>query len=141
MIVPSGGSRIVALGHHQPPKVVTNDDLCAHMDTTDEWIRQRTGIRERRYTEGDVAGSDMGAIAATEALERAGMQIALAEGEPQPDGGVAVIDVADIRAETDRLRVEQVDVGVVLELHDQVRVVDVFDPDGNRLQLMEHLQP
>jgi hypothetical protein len=35
----------------------------------------------------------------------------------------------------------EVDVGTVLELHDEVRVVDVFDPDGNRLQLVEELRP
>ena len=72
-------------------------------------------------------------------LERAGMQIALSEGEPQPDGPVASIDVDDIKAEADRLRGESVDIGTVLELHEEVRVVDVFDPDGNRVQLAQPL--
>jgi catechol 2,3-dioxygenase-like lactoylglutathione lyase family enzyme len=72
-------------------------------------------------------------------LERGEMTIALAEGEPQPDGAVASVDVEDIKAEAAKLRDEQVDVGVVLELHEEVRVVDVFDPDGNRLQLVEQL--
>ena len=40
------------IGRYVPPKVVTNDDLTALMDTTDEWIQQRTGIRERHYSEG-----------------------------------------------------------------------------------------
>jgi catechol 2,3-dioxygenase-like lactoylglutathione lyase family enzyme len=72
-------------------------------------------------------------------LERGEMKIALAEGEPHEDGGVAAIDVADVKAEAERLRAERVEIGVVVELHDEVRVLDVFDPDGNRLQLVEDL--
>jgi catechol 2,3-dioxygenase-like lactoylglutathione lyase family enzyme len=74
-------------------------------------------------------------------LERGEMQIALAEGEPQPEGPVASIDVEDLKSEADRLRDEQVEVGTVLELHEEVRVVDIFDPDGNRLQLVQQLRP
>jgi catechol 2,3-dioxygenase-like lactoylglutathione lyase family enzyme len=74
-------------------------------------------------------------------LERGEMHIALAEGEPQDGGPVASVDVEDIKAEAERLRSEEVDIGTVLELHDEVRVVDVFDPDGNRLQLVQHLRP
>jgi catechol 2,3-dioxygenase-like lactoylglutathione lyase family enzyme len=70
-------------------------------------------------------------------LERGAMQIALAEGEPQEDGGVATVDVDDVKAEGERLRADDVDVGTVLELHGEVRILDVFDPDGNRLQLVE----
>ena len=73
-------------------------------------------------------------------LERGEMQIALAEGEPQEEGPVASVDVDDIRAEADRLRGEQVEIGTVVELHEEVRVVDVFDPDGNRLQLVQELR-
>jgi predicted enzyme related to lactoylglutathione lyase len=73
-------------------------------------------------------------------LERAGMQIAIAEGEPQSEGPVASVDVTDIKAEADRLRDESVDIGTIIELHDEVRVVDVFDPDGNRLQLVQQLR-
>ncbi len=72
-------------------------------------------------------------------LERGGMEIALAEGEPDDDGGVAHVDVADIRREADRLREAGVDVGVVLELHGEIRLLDVFDPDGNRIQLAQEL--
>ena len=72
-------------------------------------------------------------------LERDGMTIALAEGEPQADGPVASVDVKDIKAEAERLRAEQVEVGIVVELAEEVRVVDVFDPDGNRLQLVQQL--
>ena len=72
-------------------------------------------------------------------LERGEMRIAIAEGEPQEDGGVAAIDVDDVKAEAERLRAEAVNVGTVLELHEEVRVLDVFDPDGNRIQLVQEL--
>ena len=73
-------------------------------------------------------------------LERGGMEIALAEGEPpQEEGGVAHVDVEDVKAEAERLRAEGVEVGVVLELHGQMRLLDVFDPDGNRVQLAQDL--
>ena len=71
-------------------------------------------------------------------LERAGMEIGLAEGEPE-EGGVATVDVDDVKAEAERLRGQQVAVGTVLELHDAMRLVDVFDLDGNRLQLAQQL--
>jgi catechol 2,3-dioxygenase-like lactoylglutathione lyase family enzyme len=70
-------------------------------------------------------------------LERGEMQIALAEGEPNPEGGVATVDVDDVKAEAERLRAEDVNVGVVLDLAGQMRLVDVFDPDGNRIQLAQ----
>jgi len=70
-------------------------------------------------------------------LERGGMEIALAEGEPEEEGGVATVDVQDVKAEADRLRNEGVEVGVVLELHGELRLLDLFDPDGNRIQFAE----
>ena len=73
-------------------------------------------------------------------LERGAMQIALAEGEPQEDGGVATVDVDDVKAEGERLRTDDVEVGTVLELHGEVRLLDVFDPDGNRIQLVQELR-
>lgn len=72
-------------------------------------------------------------------LERGEMQIALAEGEPQ-EGGVAAVDVDDVREEADRLRDAGVEVGVVFELHNEVRLLDVYDPDGNRIQLVEQIR-
>ena len=71
-------------------------------------------------------------------LERGGMQIALAEGEPQ-DGGVAHVDVADLKAEALRLRDAGVEVGVVLELHGEIRILNIHDPDGNRIELAQEL--
>lgn len=74
-------------------------------------------------------------------LSRDGVEIALAEGEPQADGQVATIDVGDVKEEAERLRGLGADVGVVFELHGEMRLVDVFDPDGNRLQLAQELRP
>jgi catechol 2,3-dioxygenase-like lactoylglutathione lyase family enzyme len=73
-------------------------------------------------------------------LERGEMRIALGEGDPQDATGVAMIDVDDIKADAERLRGEGVNVGVVLELAGQMRLVDVFDPEGNRIQLAQPLQ-
>ena len=69
-------SRIIGMGKYLPDNVVTNDDLAKLMDTSDEWITERTGIKERRHI---VKGSDdtpatMGHKAALIALERAGLQ-------------------------------------------------------------------
>ncbi len=71
-------------------------------------------------------------------LEHGQMRIALSEGDPV-EAGVAVVDVDDAKETADRLRGEGVEVGVVIELAGQMRLVDVFDPDGNRVQLAEHL--
>jgi catechol 2,3-dioxygenase-like lactoylglutathione lyase family enzyme len=73
-------------------------------------------------------------------LERGGMEIGLAEGEPQgEDGGVAHVDVDDVKAVAEELRNDGVDIGVVFELHGEMRLLDVFDPDGNRLQFAQEL--
>ena len=66
-------SRIISGGRYVPDRVVTNQDLMAVMDTNDEWIVQRTGIRERHFSEGCTGAADMGALAARQALERAGL--------------------------------------------------------------------
>ena len=72
-------------------------------------------------------------------LEHGPMKIALSEGEPT-EAGVAMIDVADVKADAERLRGEGVQVGVVLDVAGQMRIVDVFDPDGNRVQLAQPLE-
>ena len=74
-------------------------------------------------------------------LEHGEMRIALAEGQPQKEGPVAVVDVEDVKAEAERLRGEGVDVGVVLELHGEMRLLEITDPDGNRLELGQPLRP
>jgi 3-oxoacyl-[acyl-carrier-protein] synthase-3 len=67
-------SKIIGLGHYVPDHVVTNDDLSKVMETSDEWIQERTGIKERRHvsTEEDTTTS-MGVKAAKIAIERAGI--------------------------------------------------------------------
>jgi 3-oxoacyl-[acyl-carrier-protein] synthase-3 len=66
-------SAILGLGHHVPEKRVTNDELARLMPTSDEWIQQRTGIRERRFIEADgIGASDLAVPAARMAIERAG---------------------------------------------------------------------
>ncbi|MDX5347739.1 MAG: ketoacyl-ACP synthase III [Hymenobacteraceae bacterium] len=68
-------SKIAGVGHYVPANVVTNADLEKLMDTSDEWIVERTGIHERRYfTEGEDTTANMGAKAARKALEMAGLQ-------------------------------------------------------------------
>jgi catechol 2,3-dioxygenase-like lactoylglutathione lyase family enzyme len=72
-------------------------------------------------------------------LVNGAMEVGLAEGEPDPEGGVAHVDVDDVKAEAERLRESGVEVGVVFELTGEIRLVDVFDPDGNRIQLAQSL--
>lgn len=68
-------SHITGLGFYVPDTIVTNQDLEKIMDTSDEWIRSRSGIQERRfYTEGKDTVSKMGAKAAKIALERANLE-------------------------------------------------------------------
>jgi catechol 2,3-dioxygenase-like lactoylglutathione lyase family enzyme len=72
-------------------------------------------------------------------LRHGQMEIGLAQGEPQEEGGVAHVDVNDLKAEAERLRAQGIEVGVVFELHGEIRLLDVFDPDGNRVQLAQEL--
>ncbi|WP_327067459.1 ketoacyl-ACP synthase III [Kitasatospora sp. NBC_01250] len=65
------GSRIVALGHYQPAKVLTNDDLAVLVDTDDEWIRSRVGIRARHIAESETL-VDLATEAAQKALAASG---------------------------------------------------------------------
>ncbi len=67
-------SRIVGTGMAVPDRVVTNDDLSKLMDTTDEWIRVRTGIEQRHWASEGETGAELAARAARPALEMAGMQ-------------------------------------------------------------------
>jgi len=65
---------IVGIGTHVPEKVLTNFDLEKMVDTSDEWIRARTGIVERRVVDGNTATSDLAVPAAKKALENAGVK-------------------------------------------------------------------
>jgi 3-oxoacyl-[acyl-carrier-protein] synthase III len=66
-------SRIAGTGSYLPPNIVTNDDLAKRMDTSDEWIRTRTGIRQRHIAEPSQASSDLAAEAGRRALAAAGV--------------------------------------------------------------------
>lgn len=67
-------SKISGLGYYVPDNIVTNDDLAAIIDTNDEWIQERTGIRERRHIiRGEDTTTSMGVKAARIAIERAGV--------------------------------------------------------------------
>jgi 3-oxoacyl-[acyl-carrier-protein] synthase III len=65
---------ITGLGCKVPDRVVTNDDLKQYVDTTDEWIRERTGIRERRMASKEEALSDIALPASRDALAQAGVE-------------------------------------------------------------------
>ncbi|MFI8194347.1 beta-ketoacyl-ACP synthase III [Streptomyces sp. NPDC085946] len=67
------GSRITAVGHYQPAKVLTNEDLAEMVDTSDEWIRSRVGIRTRRIAGPDEPVDELAAHAAAKALASAGL--------------------------------------------------------------------
>ena len=65
------GAGIVGVGAYVPQRIVTNNDLAKIVDTNDEWIYSRTGIRERRFARDDEYTSDMALAAAKLALSRA----------------------------------------------------------------------
>ena len=65
---------ITGLGTNVPARVMTNDELALHVDTSDEWIRERTGIRERRIASQEEALSDIAIPAVQEALAEAGVE-------------------------------------------------------------------
>ncbi|MAE70085.1 MAG: 3-oxoacyl-ACP synthase [Gemmatimonadetes bacterium] len=68
-------SYIKGMGTYVPDRIVTNDDLAKRFDTSDEWIRQRTGIEERRYAEEGIGTSDLAKEAAVRAAADAGIEI------------------------------------------------------------------
>ena len=104
------------------------------------WYHVRDLDRARAFYTGLLGFTETQSADEWAELERGEMRIALAEGSPEPDGPVASVDVDDVKREVERLRSEEIEVGTVLELHGEVRVVDVFDPDGNRLQLVQQLR-
>ncbi len=70
------GAVFLGTGFYVPDRVVTNEDLTRWMDTSDEWIRERTGIRERRWIPegGGLTGAKMARFASEMALEEAGLE-------------------------------------------------------------------
>tara|TARA_B100000809_G_scaffold249300_2_gene280446 strand:+ start:16547 stop:17554 length:1008 start_codon:yes stop_codon:yes gene_type:complete len=100
-------SKITGLGFYVPDNIVTNDDLSKFMDTNDEWIQERTGIKERRWIKEGSGDSTavMGAKAARVAIERAGLTkddidfIVFATLSPDmyfPGGGVEIQDMLEM---------------------------------------------
>ncbi|MET8825121.1 beta-ketoacyl-ACP synthase III [Streptomyces sp. NPDC004610] len=67
------GSRIAAVGHYQPARVLTNEDVAGLVDTSDEWIRSRVGIRTRHIAGPDEPVDELAAHAAAKALAAAGL--------------------------------------------------------------------
>jgi 3-oxoacyl-[acyl-carrier-protein] synthase-3 len=68
------GVKIVGVGHYAPARVVTNHDLEAWLDTSDEWIATRTGMKRRHWASEEEATSDLASAAAAAALVHAGLQ-------------------------------------------------------------------
>ncbi len=69
----SAGARVLAFGGYQPARVVTNDELAASVETSDEWIRSRVGIASRRLAGPDETVADMAVAAAGKALAGSGL--------------------------------------------------------------------
>ncbi|GAA3440931.1 beta-ketoacyl-ACP synthase III [Planomonospora venezuelensis] len=70
------GAKVLAFGHYQPSNVVTNDDLAETMETSDEWIRSRVGIRERRIAPPSESEIDLAVQAGGKALAASGLSAA-----------------------------------------------------------------
>ncbi len=68
------GSKVIGCGHYLPKHIIKNDDFDKSIETSDEWIRQRTGIEQRFIAAKDEVTSDLGAKAALEAIEKAGLE-------------------------------------------------------------------
>ena len=69
------GAKVLALGHYQPSQVVTNDDLAKTIETTDEWVQSRVGIRERRIAPAGESLEDMATQAGGKALAACGLAV------------------------------------------------------------------
>jgi len=67
-------ARIIGIGSHLPPRVVTNDDLAGMIDTSDEWITQRTGIKQRHWVDAGTTTSDLALEASAGAMADAGIE-------------------------------------------------------------------
>jgi 3-oxoacyl-[acyl-carrier-protein] synthase-3 len=68
------GARIIGIGEHRPTRIVTNDEICKNIDSSDEWIRERSGIVSRRFAGPDESVVDMASSAACKALAAAGVE-------------------------------------------------------------------
>ncbi len=69
----SAHARITGVGSYRPERVVTNDEICQYIDSSDEWIRERSGIVSRRFARADQSVVDMAELAGRDAIEAAGL--------------------------------------------------------------------
>ncbi|GIF48300.1 3-oxoacyl-[acyl-carrier-protein] synthase-3 [Asanoa ferruginea] len=69
-----GGSRLLSVGAYRPARVVSNAEICAQIDSTDEWIKRRSGIASRRFADDTETVVSMAAAAGRQAVERAGLE-------------------------------------------------------------------
>ncbi|MGX7826964.1 beta-ketoacyl-ACP synthase III [Actinokineospora sp. 24-640] len=103
----AAATRLMGVGSHQPERIVTNDDLSRIMDTTDQWIKERVGIAERRFAAKDELLVDMAVIAGSKALADSGLTpsdvdtVILANctmPTPIPNGAAQVADRIGVKA-------------------------------------------
>jgi 3-oxoacyl-[acyl-carrier-protein] synthase-3 len=75
LVAPTGAphARILGVGAYRPSRVVTNEEICEHIDSSDQWIRERSGIVSRRWAARDETVTDMAEAASRQALEAAGL--------------------------------------------------------------------
>ncbi len=107
---------ILGLGAYVPEQVMTNDDWSRHVDTSDEWIRARTGIRERRIARDDQTTVDLAAEAAERALS---------------DAGLDADDIDELIVATDTPEVTIPDTSAYLQERLKLREIPCFDLAGS----------
>lgn len=107
---------ILGFGGYVPSRVMTNEDWSNLIDTTDEWITSRTGIRERRFAADDESTLDLAAHAAAKALE---------------DAGISATDLGEIIVATDTPEVYTPDTASILQHHLGARMIPTYDLGGS----------
>ncbi len=107
---------LIGLGGHVPARVMTNDEWTQYVDTSDEWIRERTGIERRRIASDDESTADLAVAAARVALE---------------DAGLAAIDLDEIIVATDTPEVYTPDTAAFVQHKLGAREIPAFDLGGS----------
>ena len=107
---------IIGLGAYVPERVMTNDDWSAYLDTSDEWITERTGIKERRFVAEGESTADLATAAAREALT---------------DAGLGAADVDEIIVATDTPEVYTPDTAAFVQVRLGAGHVPAFDLGGS----------
>ena len=107
---------VLGLGAYAPERVMTNADWAARVDTTDEWIKTRTGIEERRFAAPDETSVDFAAAAAERALA---------------DAGLTARDLDEIIVATDTPEMYTPDTAAILQHRIGAREIPAFDMGGS----------